>query len=380
MKAFEKVTCGICGHKAHILAPHITSEHKMTLDEYSKQHGPFISDLAKKKLLEMEAEANNEKISDTIKAIFNTQIGTRKIKTWAWKSPHKTTPRIIPSYIFRPELVSLIVAVHENQDERLLFSGPTGSGKSSIIEQAAARLNVPFYRVNLDNQVTKADFVGQYVLKGDETVYQYGTLPLAMKEGAWLLVDEWDMGNPGVTAVLQAVLEGKPLQLADTGEIVRPAEGFRIFATGNTIGQGDETGLYSGTQVQNFAQLDRFTLVEYVDYPKPEVERKIIQKQCGITNSALKEQFGVSEISKENDATTIVKNIVDVANLVRNAFLKEDITTTMSTRTLINIGNKLLMFGDVKRAYNVAYMNKLTPDDREAVAELTQRQWAVNFQ
>ena len=377
MSKNDKIKCGICGHEAHILALHIIEEHKMTLDDYVKTYGEFVSGPAKDYLKQMEVEANNDKADVSIKTLFGVQISGKKTQTWAWQYPHKTTPKVDPDYVFRPEIVSLLIASHENVSEKLLFTGPTGSGKSSAIEQGAARLNVPFYRVNLDNDVTKSDFVGQYILKGDETTYQYGVLPLAMKQGAWLLVDEWDMGNPGVTAVLQAVLEGKPLQLADTGEIVFPAEGFRIFATGNTIGQGDETGLYSGTQVQNFAQLDRFTMVEFVDYPSTKIEEAIVKKQCGLTDENLKKQFGVSEISEKDNSASIVKNIVQVAKLVREAFRKEEVTTTMSTRTLVNIGNKLLMFGDIKRAYKVGYLNKLNSQDREFCEEIIQRQWGV---
>jgi len=372
-----KVTCAICGLKAHILATHIVNEHGMSLEDYQKAHGSFMSDAAKAKLKEMTVEANNERIDLAIKPTFGVQIGALKAKTWSWKAPHKTTPKIDPEYVFRSELLALLVAAHENKDDRLLLTGPTGSGKSTCVIQAAARLNVPFYRVNLDNEVTKADFVGQYTLKGDETIYQYGVLPLAMRSGAWLLIDEWDMGNPGVTAVLQAVLEGNPLQIADTGEIVYPEEGFRIFATGNTIGQGDETGLYSGTQVQNFAQLDRFTMAEYVDYPTATVETQIIKSQCGLTDDNLKAFFGVAELSPKDNSDSIVKHMVNVANLVRKSFVKEECGVTMSTRTLVNIGKKLLMFGDIRKAYSVAYLNKLGREDREFVSEMIQREWGV---
>lgn len=373
----SKVECKICGHKAHILATHIVSEHGMTLADYQKKHGKWMSDPAAQRLKEMTVEADNEKVDIQIRSLFGCQISALKASTWKWKNPHKTTPMVDPDYVFRPEIVSLLIAAHENPMDKLLFVGPTGSGKSTGVIQGAARLNVPFYRVNLDNEVTKADFVGQYVLKGDETVYRHGVLPLAMKVGAWLLVDEWDMGNPGVTAVLQAVLEGNPLLIADTGEIVYPAEGFRIFATGNTIGQGDETGLYSGTQVQNFAQLDRFTMAEYVDYPEMRIECQIVQKQCKLNDDNLKATFGVSEISTKDNSNAIIGHMVKVASLIRKSFVKEEVGTTMSTRTLVNIGNKLLMFGDIKRAYQVAYLNKLTTEDRQFVEEIIQREWGI---
>lgn len=373
----DKVKCGICGHEAHILASHIANDHKLALDDYAKQYGEFVSEAAKAKLRQMQAQADNSKTVTPIKALFGCQIGPEKIQTWAWKYPHATTPKSDPDYVFRPELVSLIVAAHENDKDKVLFTGQTGSGKSSAIIESAARLNVPFYRVNFDNEITKADFIGQYILKGDETIYTYGTLAKAMMEGAWLLIDEWDMGNPGVTAVLQAVLEGNPLMIADTGELIQPADGFRIFSTGNTIGQGDETGLYSGTQVQNFAQLDRFTLVDYVDYPDAKIESKIIQRKCNLTDDKLKKRYGVSEISTKDNSDSIIRHIVNTATLIRASFKKGEVTTTMSTRTLVNIGDKLLMFGDIKKAYQVAYLNKLNTEDRQFCTEIIQREWGV---
>jgi cobaltochelatase CobS len=373
----KKAKCAICGFEAHILAKHIVDEHEMDLSDYFKQHGAFLSGAAKTKLKSMEAEADNTKIDLSIKSTFNVKLGAKKLQTWGWKHPHATTPKLDSDYVFRNELMALLIPAHEDKGERVLFIGPTGSGKSTVIEQTAARLNVPFYRVNLDNEITKADFVGQYTLKGDETVYQYGVLPLAMKQGAWLLVDEWDMGNAGVTACLQAVLEGKPLQIADTGEIVQPADGFRIFATGNTKGQGDETGMYSGTQVQNAAQLDRFTMVEEVGYPSPAIERNIIKKQCGLNDKAIKSAYGVSELSEKDNCEAILRHITAVAGLIRKAFIKEEITTTMSTRTLVNIGKKLIMFGDPKKAYEVCYLNKLTTEDKEFCSEIIQREWGI---
>lgn len=375
---YEKIKCGICGFAAHILAPHIIDSHAITLAEYEKLHGSFLSDAAREKLKSIETTADNEKVEVNIKKTFGTLAPITSPVTWGWKFPHERTPKLEPNYVFRPELLILLLAAHENKSDKLLFTGPTGSGKSTAIEQVAARLNVPFYRVNLDNEITKADFIGQYILKGDETTYQYGVLPLAMKGGAWLLVDEWDMGNPGVTAALQAVLEDKPLQIGDTGEIVEPAEGFRIFATGNTIGQGDESGLYNGTQVQNFAQLDRFTMVDYVDYPSVAIETKIVAKQCNLENdSKLKLALGVSELSEKDNAKKIVSHLIKTGNLIRDSFKKEEISTTMSTRTLVNIGKKFLMFQNIKKAYEVAFLNKLTPSDREFCEQIIQREWDV---
>ena len=356
VKNVEKVECSECGFKAHFLEPHLKEAHGLTPDDYESE---VMSEPAKAYLKNLEAQSRNEQIDFDIKKTFGTEINDSVKTVKGFKSPHANTPETDADYFFRQRPLAVVLYASMKANERVLLTGPTGSGKSTIIEQVAARLNKPFYRVNLDNDITRSDFIGKDELKGDETRFLYGILPKAMIEGAWLLVDEWDCANPGVAMVLQAVLEGKPLTITETGEVIYPHEDFRIFATSNTLGQGDDTGLYNGTQPQNFAQLDRFTLVEVIDYPKVAEEKKILAKKTGINDSEILDKF------------------LKVGNLVRDAFLKEEIMTTMSTRTMVNIANKLKDFGDVKMAYELAYLNKLSKDDRTFCAEIIQRVWAV---
>ena len=359
MKSTEKVTCRICGDDGHFLEVHLGREHGLRVAEYLDMHpgAQVMSEAAKTYLEQIEAQAWNEKVPMSVKRLFGVSVNDDMGETLGFKAPHRTTPEVDPDYKFRKDLLAAVLFVAENPNERALFTGPTGSGKSSVVEQVAARLNMPWYRVNFDGDMSRSDFVGQWVLKGEEMQFQYGVLPRAMKDGAWLCLDEWDCANPSVAMALQAVLEGKPLTLTETNEVIRAHPNFRLFATSNTLGQGDGGGLYNGTQPQNFAALDRFTIVLTVDYPAPADEKKIMTAKTGEANQE------------------VLKKYLDVAKLVREAFKKEEVMTTMSTRTLVNIAGKLKVFGNVKAAYELAYLNKLAKDDRKFVEEIVQRVW-----
>ena len=378
-----KVTCAICGAKEHVLFGHLKSEHEMTIEDYKEKFAdaPVLSEFAEARLAELEKQSRNELVDFDIKKTFGLTLNTNIKTVQGYKHRHQLSPNLDPDYKFRKELLAVMVyAVQKNmacEKEYVLFSGPTGSGKSTVVMQFFAALNFPLYRVNMDGDITRSDFVGQWTLKGEQTEFQYGVLPKAMKEGVPLLIDEWDMGNPAVMEVLKAVLEGNSMFITETGETVVPQKGFMIFGTANTLGMGDETGLYNGVQPQNYAQLDRYDICEIVDYPSKADEKTILMKKCGFTDKKMMERFGVAEVDSKENTEQILDKVLEVAKLVREAFKKEEIMATMSTRTLINICNKMLAFGDVKRAYQLAYMNKLNGEDRQFVAEILQRVWAI---
>lgn len=353
---FDKVACAVCGYTAHFLEPHLQAEHNMTVKQYLADYptAKVVSAAGQKALNEFN---ENPMVDGSIKKLFGIGI-SKNIKTVPmFQKPQASTPAIDPAYVFDKENLLLMVKAIVDPTEKVLFTGPTGSGKSSIIEQVAARLNWGFTRIACDGDQTRADLIGQWTLVDGKTVFQYGLIPLAMMNGHILDIDEWDAMNPSVGMALQSVLEGKPLTITETGEVITPAWTFRIFATSNTIGQGDATGLYNGTQPQNFAQLDRFTLVQIVDYPDKANEAKIIENVTGI------------------DDSMILDKLIEVANLVRSAHKKGDCVATMSTRTIINVAKKLLDFGDVRMAYKLTFVNKLNDDDSVLVRELLQRVW-----
>jgi cobaltochelatase CobS len=382
-KMTDRIECEICGCQEHVLQGHLRAVHSMSVEDYLEKFegAPVLSEFAQKRLADLEKQSHNELVDVDIKEIFGLQINDSETTIQGFKHAHPLTPELDPDYKFRKGLLALMVyAVKQNLDggkEYVLFSGPTGSGKSTVVMQFFSRLNWPLYRVNMDGDITRADFVGQWTLKGEETVFQYGSLPMAMKSGTPLLIDEWDMGNPSVMEVLKAVLEGNPLFITETGETIKPARGFMIFATANTLGQGDESGLYNGVQPQNYAQLDRFDVCDIVDYPTKSEERTILQKKCGFTDTEMMRRFGVDAVAASDNAKSILDKVLEVSDLVRKAFKKEEIMATMSTRTNINICNKMLAFGDVRRAYEIAYVNKLNSDDKQFVSEIIQRVWAV---
>lgn len=346
--------CKECGYKASELSTHLRNDC-VGVQEYLKKHNLKQEDLFDEvALLQKKALIRHKKKTDeTLRSVFG--VGSAQMKVSEFDKPTKTTPNVDSDYIFTKETIELMCMALNDPEEKVLITGATGSGKSSLVEQVAARLNYGFYRVNFDNEVSKSELLGQWTVQSGEMVFQYGIIPKAMLEGAILLIDEWDCAPAGIAMVLQAVLEGKPLNLLDTKESIYPADDFRVFATSNTIGLGDETGLYQGTMPQNFAQLDRFTTVVRYDYPNKPAERKILVKNTGIT---------------EGDAD----NLIEVAKLVRKGHLKGEMFATMSTRTLLNIAKKIDIFeGDINTALTYAFYNKLSSDDMSVVKEFVQR-------
>ena len=195
-----------------------------------------------------------------------------------YKEPSAYTPDIDPDYLFHENSRDLIVWFLNPTDPLYVF-GPTGSGKTSCVKQLAARLNYPVFECNASERLEFADLIGHQTITDGNMQFEYGPLALAMKYGCVFLLNEIDIASPGVAAGLNTILDGSPLCIADNGgELIIPHPMFRFIATANTNGGGDETGLYQGTQRQNLAYLDRFTLCE-MEYPKPEVEEKLLEQR-----------------------------------------------------------------------------------------------------
>lgn len=356
----DKIKCQICGWEGHVLPVHLQENGCATVEEYTKQFpdAPLFSKVAQE-IIEKKKKQNIAKEKIDANKLFGIKLFTNQVLIDRYINPFPTTPAIDEYYVFNKENTALICYAIINQGENVYISGATGTGKSTLVEQVVARLNRPFTRVNMDAQITRSDFVGQWVLKGQEMDFQYGLLPIAMKEGHILLIDEYDAMSAEIALVLQNVLDSGKLTITETSETITAHPEFRVFATGNTKGLGDETGLYHGTQPQNYANLNRFSIVLEVDYLSPEQERKIVELKTGIENQ--------DTISK----------LVETANLIRNAHKKGDVYSVISTRNIINIGKKIKDFCDVKLAFNIGFLNLLPEQDKSVVKEIIQRVWAI---
>ena len=277
----------------------------------------------------------------------------------AFSEPTEWTPTIDPAYSFDPE-VTLAILAGFMHNRRVLVQGAHGTGKSTHIEQVAARLNWPAVRVNLDGHITRSDLIGRdaIVVRDGAQVTEFveGMLPWALQNPVALIFDEFDAGRPDVMFVIQRVLEkdGR-LTLLDQNRVIIPHPSFRLFATANTVGLGNLTGLYHGTQLLNQAQIDRFNVVATLNYLAPEKEAEIVLAQ-------------VPDADR-----TIVDKMIAVAGLTRDGFAAGDLSTVMSPRTVISWAENLAIFGNVSTALRLAFLNKCDEAEQPLVAEYFQR-------
>lgn len=284
------------------------------------------------------------------------------VPAFSERSEH--VPDYDDTYHFDPQTTLAILAGFAH-NRRVMIQGYHGTGKSTHIEQVAARLNWPCIRVNLDSHVSRIDLVGKdaIVLRDGQQVTEFreGLLPWALQHPTALVFDEYDAGRPDVMFVIQRVLEveGK-LTLLDQNRVIRPHPGFRLFSTANTVGLGDTTGLYHGTQQINQGQLDRWNLVTTLNYLPHEMETAIVLAK---SPSFDKDDAGRQEIA----------SMVRVADLSRAGFMAGDISTVMSPRTVITWAENTELFGDRATAFRMTFLNKCDELERTTVAEYYQR-------
>src|SRR5246500_4579519 len=273
-------------------------------------------------------------------------------------------PDIDTAYKFDPQTTLALLAGFAH-DRRVMVQGYHGTGKSTHIEQVAARLNWPLVRGNLDSHVSRIDLVGKdaIVLKDGKQVTEFreGMLPWAIQRPIALVFDEYDAGRPDVMFVIQRVLEAQgKLTLLDQNRVIRPNKNFRLFSTTNTIGLGDTTGLYHGTQQINQAQMDRWSIVTTLNYLSHDVEAQIVLAKAP------------SYATAEGKRT--INAMVRVADMTRNAFMNGDISTVMSPRTVITWAQNAEIFGgDIALAFRLTFLNKCDELERGTVAEFFQR-------
>ena len=278
-------------------------------------------------------------------------------------------PNLDEAYRFDRDTTLAILAGFA-YNRRVLIQGYHGTGKSTHIEQVAARLNWPCVRINLDSHISRIDLVGKdaIVLRDGKQVTEYreGLLPWAYQHPVALVFDEYDAGRPDVMFVIQRVLEAEGrLTLLDQNRVLRPHASFRLFATANTIGLGDTSGLYHGTQQINQGQMDRWNVVAQLNYLEHDAEIEIVLAKCpAYTNP---------------EGRRTVSQMVSLADLTRSGFVAGDIATVMSPRTVITWAENAAIFNDVGIAFRLTFLNKCDEAERSIVAEYYQRCFGVEL-
>ena len=279
------------------------------------------------------------------------------------------TPTSDPNYKFdRDTTIAILAGFAHNR--RVMVQGYHGTGKSTHIEQVAARLNWPCIRVNLDSHISRIDLIGKdaIVLRDGKQVTEFreGILPWALQNPVALVFDEYDAGRADVMFVIQRVLEvdGK-LTLLDSNKVIHPNPHFRLFATANTVGLGDTTGLYHGTQQINQGQMDRWSIVSTLNYLPHEDEVGIVTAK-------------VPQYANKND-TDQVAAMVRMADLTRKGFMAGDLSTVMSPRTVITWAENAAIFGDMTLAFRLTFLNKCDEVERPTVAEYYQRCFGIDL-
>src|SRR5271165_3669265 len=282
----------------------------------------------------------------------------------AYSEPDEHVPDHDPDYLFdRNTTLAILAGFARNR--RVMVTGYHGTGKSTHIEQVAARLNWPCVRVNLDSHISRIDLVGKdaIVVRDGKQVTEFrdGILPWALQHNIALVFDEYDAGRPDVMFVIQRVLEvSGRLTLLDQNKVIKPHPAFRLFTTANTVGLGDTSGLYHGTQQINQGQMDRWSIVTTLNYLAHDVEAEIVLAKAPTYNTT--------------DGKRTINAMVRVADMTRNAFMNGDISTVMSPRTVITWAQNAEIFnGDLGTAFRLTFLNKCDELERPTVAEFYQR-------
>ena len=299
-------------------------------------------------------------IKISVKQTFNIDAD---MEVEAFSEKNEYVPEIDKNYKFDKD-TTLAILSGFSFNKRCLISGYHGTGKSTHIEQVAARLNWPCVRVNLDSHVSRIDLIGKdaIVIKEGKQITEFkeGILPWSIQNPIALVFDEYDAGRPDVMFVIQRVLEAEGnFTLLDKNKVIKQHKYFRLFATSNTVGLGDTSGLYHGTQQINQGQMDRWNIVSTLNYLSMEKEMDIILgKNKNLNNAKGKEK---------------VSNMIKVATLTRKGFMAGDISTVMSPRTVLHWAENSEIFKDTGYAFRVTFLNKCDDSEKSTIAEYYQR-------
>jgi cobaltochelatase CobS len=386
-----KITCQKCGAQTHAIQSHIKNEHPdYSLEQYKQDYpdAPLLSEKAKAllaaKAREKQPVTKAEPAAQTpqhtemvktgmvteVKRPFHETFGLGKKKEALGRSggpipitvlegAHEMGDLVPPkdeNYRFPIEVLKDVIMGIELNIPTMLY-GHMGTGKTTILEQSCHYTNRPFIRVQHTINTEEAHILGQTLVRGNETYFELGPLPVAMKYGLVFCADEYDFAHPSVLSVYQPVLEGKALVIKEAdhaNRIITPHPNFRFVATGNTNGVGDETGLYAGTNIQNAANYERFGIVRKVEYMPEAQEADVIASQAGVPI---------------DDAKKLVKFAKDV----RQAHDKQNISHTVSPRALINAAKLGVRKGSYRDGLTLSFSNRLSTVDKEVVDQFAQR-------
>ena len=391
----SKITCEICGSKTHAIQLHLTRDHAdlgMTVADYQEKYpgAPIFSELALLKMKERQ-EADRREAEKALSSTSDGSVRTHFVthapfaeetrvfheifglpangatlnargEGIAIKALTSTggfdamVPDMDLNYVFNVDILKTLVMGVEMNIPVYLW-GHAGTGKTTIYEQIAARTNRPMLRVQHTANMEEEHVIGGWRLRDGKTIFELGPLAQAMKHGWIYMADEYDFGRPEVLSLYQPVLEGKPLVIKeadDANRVIRPHPGFRFVATGNTNGQGDETGLYQGTTMQNAANYERFGIVEQMPYMEEAMEIKLVSAQARIPQA---------------DA----KKLVKFANSIRREFESAKLSNPISPRSLIYAARIGMARSNYLIGLEKAYLNRLSSVDREAARGFASR-------
>lgn len=355
-------TCKECGHQSHSLVAHLAEAHKMSAGQYRAKHpgaelvSPLVNEVLravgktpfpKNTSLESVVTLAGAGSSD---AFFDAIRASLKVKYDASLTP--LVPEVQDfKFTENAELISMTLLTGRNY----YVSGPTGCGKTEEVKQVLARLGIPTVRANMHGDVTYNSFVGMMKAGPSGTFFDEGLLPRAMRGGYPIILDEIDFTPPSISSVLFPVLEkDRVLYIAETGETLRPTKGFAVFATGNTGGKGDLDGVYTGTEVMNTAFLDRFPIKAKASYMSAADELALLTTEF------------------PDLAEDVARKLVKLANEVRQAFMRNSLTITMSTRKLLDLAEWVKPLG-LDKALQVTILNWVDGDDLNFVIEIMKR-------
>lgn len=382
----SRIECKICNAKVHSIQLHLQREHTdlgMSLADYQSKYpdAPILSKLAQQKIDEHAAAAKSTKASvGADSALFSdyttcTQplhelfgLGENRAAMNSRGLPIPVTvvmasgpfssmvPDLDPNYLFNLEILKTLMLGIEMRIPTYLW-GHAGTGKTTAYEQICARTGRPMLRVQHTANMEEEHVLGGWRLRDGKTFFELGPLAMAMKHGWLYMADEYDFGRPEVLSLYQPVLENKPLVIKEAdleNRIIRPHPNFRFVATGNTNGQGDETGLYTGTTMQNAANYERFGIVEKMNYMDETVEAALVSKQAQIP-------------------VTDARRLVDFANRIRGQFEAGELSNPISPRSLIYAGRIGFARSNYITGLEKSFINRLTAVDKEAATQLASR-------